>query len=64
MLTKLEGVYFGDLDGKRVIIIDPTIADQSVMKIVDDFLIESRTNDGRRNNQRRIEDQIQEVQTQ
>lgn len=51
MLTRLEGVWFGDLNGRRVIIIDPEIAEENVLKIVDDFISERRRH-GRRNEQR------------
>ncbi len=52
MLTKLAGVWFGDLDGKRVIIIDPDLAEEGVLKIVEDFMTERRSH-GRRNDERR-----------
>lgn len=49
MLTKLEGVWLGDLEGRRVVIIDVDQADQDVLKIVDDFLRERKERrDGQR----------------
>ena len=57
MLRKIEGVYFGDLNGKRVVIIDVDVADKNALKIVNDLIKERRLHDGRRNNQRMIKDQ-------
>jgi len=48
MLTKLQGIWFGDLDGKRVIIIDPQLADQASFLAVQEFIDERRRNNGRR----------------
>jgi len=49
MLTRLKGVWLGDLDGRRVVIIDVDQADQGVLKIVDDFLRERKERrDGQR----------------
>jgi hypothetical protein len=48
MLRKLEGIFFGDLDGKRVIIIDPNEADPDVAQIIDEMIRERRRNDERR----------------
>ena len=52
MLTRLKGIWLGDLNGKRVVIIDPNIADQSTMRAVDD-LIKERRDTGQRNDERR-----------
>ena len=48
MLTRLKGIWLGDLNGKRVVIIDPNIADQSTMRAVDEFIKERRDNGQRR----------------
>ena len=49
MLTKLKGVWLGELEGRRVVIIDVDEADQDVLKIVDDFLRERKERrDGQR----------------
>ena len=48
MLRKIEGVYVGDLDGRRVVIIDVDLANTDVLKIVDDFIQERRGNGQRR----------------
>ena len=47
MLRRLEGIWLGDLNGKRVIIIDPDQADPRTQKAIDDFIRERRQN-GRR----------------
>ena len=44
MLKRLKGIWLGDLSGKRVVIIDPNIADQSTIRAVDEFIKERRDN--------------------
>ncbi len=42
MLEKIEGVWFGRLDERDIIIIDPDKADPNAIKLVDDFLKERK----------------------
>jgi hypothetical protein len=55
MLTRLDGVWLGDLDGRRVVIIDVDEADPEALKMVDDFISERRRH-GRRNEHRNGQD--------
>ena len=49
MLTRLKGVWLGELEGRRVVIIDVDQADKDVLEIVDDFLRERKERrDGQR----------------
>ena len=57
MLTRLKGIWLGDLNGKRVVIINPNIADQSTMRAVDDLIKERRDN-GRRDDERQDDDVV------
>jgi hypothetical protein len=57
MLTRLDGVWLGDLDGRRVVIIDVDEADPKALKMVDDLLRERKERrHGRRNEHRNGQD--------